>query len=62
MRSCKPFLFIQVSSRLLVFTAVKVVEAAGCQYYLGGVERGMKIGKVPSPQNSPFFPRFNCFS
>ena len=39
-RSCKAFLLIQVSARLLVFTAIK------------------GLGKVSSPQSSPFFLRF----
>lgn len=61
MQNCKPFLLLEVSVRLLVFIGIKVLEADGCQCYHGGMERGMRIGKVPSSQSSLSFPTLNSF-
>lgn len=38
MRICKPFLLLQMSAVLLVFSTIKVIEASGC--YLVGMQKG----------------------
>lgn len=56
---CKAFL-LQVSAKLLVCTAIKVVKTAGGQCYLGDVEEGMGIRTMSSSQSLLFFPDFTA--